>query len=280
MFLSKSLIRILFPCLIFSSITAQYSPSSLKQAWQMPVAIFSLLILSFLGGRLLVGTFGRLPPSERGTFRFMAMMPNYIFLPLPICAYFWGERGVATLVFSTLGAEIAMWTIAVPQIRSHVSALRGLLTPPLLTLITALAVVLIDNHLWNSEIAEVRPHLKGVGSAAVPVSLFLLASHFARTGLPGSLSNWSRHLSLAGFHLGVLPLLCLGVLNLIPLAPEQERILFLVSMMPTAVASVFISEMFSGNPQLAAEQVVISHLLAVVTIPLWLYYGMPILTSG
>ena len=274
MFLSKSLVRVLYPCLIFHSITSQYSRSSLLTSWPLPLAAFCLLFLGFTLGKGFIKTQGPMSATDRGTFRFMTVMPNYIFVPLPICAALWGDKGVASLIFSTLGAELGMWLLAVPQVRPHVSALRGLLTPPLFALTAALIVVALDTPLWAKELLSYNETFGGIGQGAVPVSLALLGCHFGKTQVP---FRSSRHWSLLSYRLILIPICTLIILKFVELPSLHEKIIFLVSTMPPAVASVIISEMFGGNPKLAAEQVMIAHLFALVTVPLWLYYGLNLL---
>ena len=102
LFISKTLVRVLYPCLIFSSIVQQYSRQSLMEGWTMPLGAFLILFTGYVLGKPLSKGFPSLGRKELGTFRFMTTMPNYIFLPLPICQALWGDKAVAILIFSII----------------------------------------------------------------------------------------------------------------------------------------------------------------------------------
>ena len=40
-------------------------------------------------------------------------MNNYLFLPLPLVLFRYGEKGVALLVFASLGYEVLLWSLGV-----------------------------------------------------------------------------------------------------------------------------------------------------------------------
>jgi predicted permease len=42
---------------------------------------------------------------------FQCIINNYSFLPMPLAFLFWGEQGLALLIFSTIDSEIAFWTL-------------------------------------------------------------------------------------------------------------------------------------------------------------------------
>ncbi|MCP4482207.1 MAG: hypothetical protein GY817_05395 [bacterium] len=44
----------------------------------------------------------------------------------------------------------------------------------------------------------------------------------------------------------------------------------IIAIMPAAVTSIVFADIFDGDTQFAAESVLITHILALLTIPLWL----------
>ena len=59
-------------------------------------------------------------------FHFLCTMNNYSFLPIMLASMFWGEKGVAMVVFSTLGAEVIVWTFGIQAITGQRAGLRSL----------------------------------------------------------------------------------------------------------------------------------------------------------
>ncbi len=272
-FISKLLVRALYPSLILATIPVQYTPESLLRDWPVPVLVAILIVLGHLIGKFTVGYFTELSSQDCGTFRFMCAIPNYVFLPLPICEYLWGPSAVAILVFSTLGADLTMWGVAVPQLRRG-HWLQNLLSIPFVTLLVAIFMVFSESQPAFKESILIH-YLHDIGSATIPLSLFLLGCHFGKT-------PWIRvftrlHLFLILIRQGIIPGLFFILIFWLPLDASSKQILLLVSCMPVAIASVILAEMYHGNPRFAAEQVLLSHLLAIPTTYLWLVYALPYL---
>jgi len=282
--LSRLLTGFFYPTLILTSMTRNYTLDGLTANWHLPVGGFAIMLTGFAIG-LLLERFLVDPHSRTGhAFLFQCALNNYSFLPMPLALMFWGEPAVAALIFASLGGETAMWTLGVYALsgrRLERRSLRNLLTPPLIAIVAALLLIigrgLLPAGLGSHVPALLRDALGAViaaatlfGGATIPVAMVVAGSRMA--GLtPGQL--FSRiQLAVSAIRLIIVPAVTAGLIILLPLPPETARILLLVAVMPSAIGSVILSDIYGADSAFAASSILITHLLCLLTIPVWLYF--------
>ena len=73
---------------------------------------------------------------------------------------------------------------------------------------------------------------------------------------------------------GILPVLFLLLAKYLPCSIELKRIIAIQAAMPAAVFSIVIAKHYCGDPATALRVVLGTSLVGLVTIPLWLRFGM------
>ena len=282
--LARLLTRFFYPALIYSSFVTSFTARTLAGSWVLPVGTFLLMLLGHVVGRLASPLLRPEAEPVRRGFLFQCTINNYVFLPMPLVLLYLGGSGVANLVLSTLGSELAVWTLGVLALTGHglsARTLRNLLSMPLVAIGAAVATILLRDAFG----ADISPHLLGqpwagtltasllsglelFGGATVPVAMVIVGSRMFELR-PGHLFRRSQVL-LAAMRLVVIPGIALLILSLIPLATDVRRVLVIVAVMPSAMASVVLSELYNGDSQFAASGILTTHLLAIATIPIWL----------
>ena len=265
--LGRMLIRFIYPALIFTSITKNFTSSSLIGLWSLPIGAFLIMA----GGATLGSFISRLTsfstPREQRTFQFHCTMSNYAYLPLAIAKYLWGEKGMSYVILSTVGSEIALWALAVPALRKGASTISGIISPPIIALFFSIAFVLADRKITNGTFANLHYFLGKVGLGAIPVAMFILGCHLGKT----TSGRFSRiHFHLLTHRLLLVPILTLTALQLVHLPSSVEKTILLLGIMPSSIIAVVVSELFGGDPDLAAKHVLYSHVISLISIPLWL----------
>ncbi len=281
--LSRLLTSFFYPALIFTSMLRNFDAGGLAAHWLLPVGGFLIMLLGF-GIGLLVERFLVDPHSRQGhAFLFQCTVNNYSFLPMPLALMLWGEAGVAGLIFSTLGPEVAVWTLGVyalsgRQLRRE--SLRHLVNAPLLTMAAALVLILLRDGLPSNAVSflalpamqassdAIMAALTLIGGATIPIAMIVAGSRMA--GLKGHHLFSRLQVSVGVLRLLLIPAAAILLIRLLSLPAEVERILCLVAVMPSAIASVVLSEIYRADSEIAASSVLITHLLCLLTIPLWL----------
>ncbi len=283
--LAQLLTGYFYPALIFAVITDNFTTASLRANWHLPVGAFAIMATGFVGG-LLVERWLTDPHSRRGhAFLFQCAINNYSFLPLPLALLLWGERGVGLLVLSTLGAEVALWTLGVYAVSGrafHLANLRRLLSPPLIAVAVALLVVLGRDALgggtvapaagaghWLAEaVAAVRTAIALFGKATIPVAMVIAGARMAELRLEHVFDK--LQIAVVAMRLLVIPAVVILALGWLPVPLEARQVLVLVATMPSAVGGVILCELYGADSKFAATSILLTHLVALLTIPFWL----------
>ncbi len=280
--LSRLLVGLVYPALIFSSMVERFSLESLSEKWLLPVGAFGIMATGFVVGLILLPWFGgRNSPSGRA-FHFQATINNYSFLVMPLALFYWGQEGLANVIFSTLGSELAMWSLgvwAISRARLSRESIRQLLTPPILAIVVALLVIVLRDTLpmdWSSDGGGVFNALWGslieglslFGGATIPLAMVVAGSRIA--DLQSHHVVHLGQLRLVLVRLVLVPGLAMIWILWLPIPAEVARVLLLIAVMPSAVSSVVVSQIFGGDVDAAAASVLLTHLFCLVTIPFWL----------
>jgi len=282
--LSHLLIQFFYPALILSSIVQNFSLVELARQWILPAGVFAIFSLGWLAGRLSLRLLARQEERTQRCFHFLCTVNNYSFLPIMLILSLWGEAGVAKVVFASLGAELFIWTLGIQALsgqRVSLAALRHLISMPMIALATAIGVVGARTafNVQGIDLATTAPPLQAIldmlldtsrmaGQATVPVSAIICGSRMA--------SLQARHLAtptLAGLNLlrlAVIPALSISLLYFIPMPIEAKRVLYVIAIQPVSMSSVSMAECYDGDAGFASAAVLSTHLLGLMTIPLWL----------
>jgi predicted permease len=109
-----------------------------------------------------------------------------------------------------------------------------------------------------------------LGRCTVPVAMIIggariatLTAHEIRHGMA-----WFTTL----LRLIVVPLIAVFLLQFVPLNTFDKNIMIVVAVMPAAIASLMLSEIFGGDKQLIAGSVLLTHLFSILTVPVLLYF--------
>jgi len=78
---------------------------------------------------------------------------------------------------------------------------------------------------------------------------------------------------VAAIRLVAVPLAMIPLLGAIPMDPVARGILCIVAVMPSAMVSVLFSERYGGDTDFIAGGLLLTHLGALVTVPLFLAWA-------
>jgi predicted permease len=266
--LSQALVQLVYPCLLFSSLLLRFDWTEVKAFALVPSFIFVLCAAGLLYGKWSVVRASLDREATRRSYVFMAMMPNYSFVPLVIAQTFWGERGLALVALSSIGADMFLWTLAYPQIAGRTDW-RKIFSPALMSLVVALALLWTGIDFPHSAWATPLIVLSWIGKATLPLSMFILGGQLARASREAR--DKRAHQLLLLWRLFLAPLLMYGFLFTLgrSLPYEAKAILLLVGSMPGAVVTVVLAQLHEADGRFAATQILLGHCLALITVSLW-----------
>lgn len=280
--LSALVVDLAFPALVLVQLPRTVDAASLVARWYLPALGAALIALALLTGHLLARWFAA--PAQRRTFAFLVGMPNWIFFPLPIAEGLYGAEGVSCVLLLNVGAQLVLWTLGVFTLQGRVSTaetLRGLLrNPGLLATLGGVALVMTQPALPpEGAVGLVGRAVVGgvalVGQLAVPLSFLVAGMQLAPAAAsPGPRGPAVRTLALLVVgRLLVAPVLFFALVwaiaPLLGLAPGAVplRVACLVAAMPVAVTCGPLTERLGGDSALASRGVVVTTLVALVSVP-------------
>ncbi len=279
--MSRLVVVLFYPSLIYATLVRSFTFPGLIRHWRLPAGAFLIMLCGFAAGTIGAKALGLPSGKLRRTLHFQCTINNYSFLPLPIVLLLWGETGMANLIFSTVGSEIAVWTLGILALSGgpiNRASLRHLLTPPMLAIAAAagtlaaldLAHVSLPppgttaGALWNTLISA----LDMLGKATVPLAMVVAGSRMSELHLPRLITK--PQVGMVILRNLVIPGMALALLRLLPMPASAYRVLAVVAVMPCAVASVILCDVYGGDSEFAAGSVLATHIAGLITIPLWL----------
>lgn len=278
------LMKLFYPCLIFSSIVQRYTLRDLVANWTLPAGSLLIMLTGWIIGWLARrGVRHEAAPFQR-SFHFQCTMNNYSFLPIMMVTGLMGDHAVAQVAFSSLGAELMTWTLGVQVLTGRWfsrETLRDLFSVPMRALLAAILVLLAihtlptlfpghpptPSSIWTNTGQMLLSTAHVIGQATIPVSAIICGARMA-TLHPAHLCT-RPVLGLTALRLVLIPLAALGVLSLLPLTPSVRQVLLLIAVQPCSMTSVSLTKIYKTDEHLAAAAVLVTHVACLVTIPLW-----------
>jgi malate permease and related proteins len=280
--LARVSIALIYPALIFISIT-ELSLPELKAHLSLPLLTMVIALTGFGLGLIAVRFLGRVAPETSRAFLFHCLINNYLFLPLPLVLFRYGEKGVALLVFASVGYELFLWSLGVLLFTKKISIgqrIKSLLSPPLVTLLFSLLfITLRDSIAWppmpeGLQVAAdtVLTGIRTLGQATIAIAMLVAGSRFAVLRFQTML-GWRIWL-VTGIRLLAVPLIMIPLLQFIPMDTVSRGILIIIAVMPSAMASILFSERYGGDTDFIAGGLLLTHLWALITVPLLLAWAL------
>ncbi len=278
--MSQLLISALYPALIFAAIVKQFTIADLLAHAALPAGAFLIVCIGFGLGSLTMRRLHFQGIGTQRTYLLQCTMNNYSFLPMLLAFMFWGDRGVALVIFSTLGSEVGVWTLGVYGLTGRKlskSTLRNLLNMPLISVAAAVCALAVIHFLPEPSAAgasvsvvwrTLLDTLEMLGKATIPLSMLIAGSRMEALQAEHLFSRPQTILAL--MRLVLIPATTLAVLLLLPFAEEIESTLVLVAVMPCAITSVMLATVYDRDAEFAASSVLVTHVVSLLTVPVWL----------
>ncbi len=280
----KMVIHCLYPCLILDKTLGN---DLIRQvdvlAWGLGLG-FGLIIVGMFFSYLIALALGLKPGNGRRTFCVAAGVQNYGYIAIPLLAALFvmdgNDRVFGVLFIHSLGVEIALWVVGVMIMTgSALGNPKLLISGP--TVSVLLGVLLSSTGAWQFFEASgggvfgagLRQGMSWLGACAFPMGLVLIGA--TMYDLIGK-ERLSPKIALASLvvRLAIMPFLFLAAAKYLPLIPELKQVLVIQAAMPAAVSPILVARHYGGSPGVAVQAVIATSIVALVTMPLWISYGV------
>jgi malate permease and related proteins len=273
--ISRLVFNITLPLLIFTTVSRMEMNQEVlvNSGW---AAFFSALsfLIKYLVGKISVRLFN-LPPRSAVIHELHTMFGNIVFLGFPlIAALYPNEEALLYATIYYMVSTFIQWTYAVFRLKGQKEVswnerFKNLLNPNTVAFFVGVSMFLV--HLKLPEI--VNTPLISIGKATSPLALLYIGSTLARTSLKGAMKRGDIYL-LSMNKLVLIPIILLLIINMaihylgVDLGQMAKTIIILESAMPCMSMIVIMAKTYGAADDLAAENVFLTTLLSLLTLPL------------
>ncbi|MDR0439261.1 MAG: AEC family transporter [Methanocalculaceae archaeon] len=219
--------------------------------------------------------------NEIGVYRFILVFPSAVFFAFPIIKMIFGMDGILyaaifNLPYFLLTFSLGIWLMT-SSLERNANSFKF---DPKILLNFAFIATLIGLFLYFASIPIPQPFndtLGLLGDLATPLALIATGGFLFEVDFSALFRNY-RHYLIAAVRLFVLPLLVFTVLKFVlPSDIPDMNMIFaipvIIAGMPAAVQTVIIADKYNAHPEIAAEIILVTTLLATITVPLLFIAG-------
>lgn len=269
--LSRLVIEITLPILIFCQLVKDFSFSLYSYWWIFPLLSIFIAIISLIIGALFTGFIS----GQQHKLQFLSLVTfqNSGYLPLALIAAALPKYKADTmfiyLFLFLLGFNLVMWSFGVYMLtftRAKKFELGSLFSPPVIATIFSLVFIWLGLNKFVPPIA-LKP-LQMTGDCTLPLAMFVVGGNLAQIHLRRIDKKAIFFMSLA--KLIILPALGLWLVIKFKF-PEMLGLLIIMELaMPPATSLSVIISHYKKEDLLISQGVFFGHILSLVTIPVFL----------
>ena len=283
--LMRLTINLLLPSLIFDSVLNNAALRSPDNLILPPLLGYGMVVVGMGVARCFTGLAGAETKPEQRTFTLVAGLQNYSYLTIPLCLTLFGSGTMGVLFVHNVGTDMAMWTLGVAVLtgRGIGGGWKRIVNAPLIALVSALILNFLGVRFHPAGpviIAGnvVRTVIHWFGQSAIPMALILIGAIVADHSDEARGGKAARVvLASSVVRLGVMPVLFLLLAKFFPCSMDLKRVLILQGAMPSATLPIVLAKHYGGDARVAVQIVLGTSLLGIITIPLWIRFGLHVL---
>lgn len=269
--ISRLVIEITLPAMIFSRLIQGFK-FSLKPAWWIfPLTSLAITVLGLIVGSAFAGFIKR--GEHKRQFLSLVAFQNSGYLPLALAAALLSPEETNLMFIYIflflLGFNLVMWSLGVYFLsyqRSKKFELGSLFSPPVVATIFTMALVGLGVNRFVPELI-LKP-LRMVGDSTLPLAMLVVGGGLGLIQIQRVEFKPVVLLILA--KLLILPLLGLLFIRRFSLPQPFSLLLIMQLAMPSATSPSLIITRYNREDLLISQGILITHLVSLVTIPLFL----------
>jgi predicted permease len=283
-------VHILLPCLILDHLMASEALRRSGNLFWSPFLGFTCTAGS-IGIAAVAAKLWRFPQkSQERTFAYVAGIYNYGYIPVPLIATLYGANALGVLFLYNLGTEVAFWVVGFALL-TQTSVLRDwrrVLTSPVRAIILGVTINLLtaafglrldsntlDTLAWGWPVKMIFDTIHLIGLCSIPLALLLIGATMADFWGEFKADTGVGVMTLAVLvRNAVAPLGMVLVAMLLPISQELKETLVVQAAMPAGVFTLILSRHHGGSVPVALQVIFSTSAAAIITLPLWIHFGM------
>ncbi len=269
--ISTLVINVILPLYIFTHLVEGFSVKQITYWWFYPVIALLLSTLGFIVG-FIISKISQKPQLQREVISLVTFQ-NAGYLPLVLAGLILTGSQLRDMIviiaLSLIGFNLIIWSIGVIMLthrKLDSFQWHQLFSAPVVASLVALVVVLLK---FDTLIPNVifKP-LKILGDCTLPLAILVVGGNLASMKL--------KHVDVASLMYAViakviiLPSLALVLILNVNIPYLMKMLILIQACMPSAVSLSVITRHYNLKEQIVSQGIFFSHLLSLVTIPVFL----------
>ncbi len=288
MYVSRVVIRITAPALILSTMASyDFTPKTITDGLWIGICALVFILFSFAVGTL-TSSLLKLKDTTANIYRAHSMFGNVGYLALPLFKSIFGEKGLVYAVFFVIVHDTMVWTLGVYLLNKHKGNhwkenLKHLLNANTISFALGLLFAFINLQHFVRESAGVRlvynvvfNTLSPIGNTTLVLIMLFIGLTLSESKLGGISALVKKYPSflLVFFKLLVIPIIAFILLFTLGKSLDSfVRVIVVLELaMPCASIIPALAALYGSDHGFAADNVIISTIFSMVTLPLVLYF--------
>jgi predicted permease len=269
--LSRLTIDITLPVLIFCQLIKDFRFDIYSNWWIYPLLSIAVTVLGLVVGSVFMG----LIDGQQHKLQFLSLIAfqNSGYLPLALIAALLpvdkaGPMFIYLFLF-LLGFNLLMFSVGVHMLCYHKNKefeLASLFSPPVIAVLVSLAVIFFGLNKFVPDV--IYKPLRLVGDCTLPLAMFVVGGNLAAINL-GKMHPKGIMLAVLSKML-IMPAIGLWIIFSFNFPPLLGLLILIQLAMPSATTLSVITCHYKKEDLLISQGIFYSHIVSVVTIPLFL----------
>ena len=263
------ILNITLPLMLINSICSnEITADSLQLTIEVLVFSSVYFILAGIVAAILVRMFRVRDLNDKGVHKIIFTSINAGFMGLPITLAVFGEEAVYYMALHNIVLNVVLYFFCVIQLNNGIK--KGAVKKTLMKLLNPCIIGAVLGVVLLFAGAEIPSYIAGimklVGDVTIPVAMMVVGIQLA----DGRITDCFRNGKLVIFSVVTMlvwPVLILIILKFIPMAGILKIVFTLGAALPPATTISALAAYEGRNYKLAADGIIVTTLMSVVTIP-------------
>ena len=263
------ILNITLPLMLINSICSnEITADSLQLTIEALVFSSVYFILAGIVAAILVRMFRVRDLNDKGVYKIIFTSINAGFMGLPITLAVFGEEAVYYMALHNIVLNVVLYFFCVIQLNNGIK--KGAVKKTLMKLLNPCIIGAVLGVVLLFAGAEIPSYIAGimksVGDVTIPVAMMVVGIQLA----DGRITDCFRNGKLVVFSVVTMlawPVLILIIVKFIPMAGILKIVFTLGAALPPATTISALAAYEGRNYKLAADGIIVTTLMSVVTIP-------------
>ena len=255
-------IYIFLPCTVFNSFYTNFTVANLTKYYRLiltAVVILCVLVaISYFVSKILSKDL-----YIQKVFRYTLTISNYGYMGYALCQSLYGDEGLLYMILFALPFAFYTYTFGYSMLTNTKLSFKRILNPIILAIIAGIIFGLTAIKLPG----VVETLVSKSSSCMAPVSMLLAGMVMSEFSVKNLVTDAKIYI-VSILRLFVIPLLVLGTLKLFTNDVNLVRSAVVLCAMPSGLNTIVFPKLIGEDCSTGAKLAFISHILALVSIPL------------